>query len=69
MSDFTLLCAGAVLATVGGALSDELRSMRIRSRERKAIKVSIADELGEIENTIGKQHEVWEKSKDRKSVV
>jgi len=33
------------------------------SREVKSIKVSIGDELSEIETTIQKMNEVWEKSK------
>ncbi|HKU19051.1 MAG TPA: hypothetical protein VJP80_07350 [Candidatus Saccharimonadales bacterium] len=59
MNDLELLIVGALLAIVGGGVSDELRSWRERSRKRAAMQVSLADELREIEATIGKMHEVW----------
>jgi hypothetical protein len=60
---FYLLMAGAALAILGGAISDEIRAWRERARELKAIKIGIADELSEIESVIKNMHEVWEKSK------
>ena len=53
---------GALLAIVGGYVGDELRSWRERSRECKAIQVCLADELQEIESTIGNMHQVWEQA-------
>lgn len=62
MSDIALLVIGAILAILGGAAGDELRSWRARSRECKSIKISLADELQEIEATIGNMHQVWEQA-------
>ena len=62
MSDIILLIIGATLATAGGVAGDELRSWRARSRECRAIKISLADELHEIEMTIGNMHQVWEQA-------
>lgn len=53
---------GALLAIVGGYVGDELRSWRERGRECKAIKICLADELQEIESTIGNMHQVWEQA-------
>lgn len=63
MSDFQLLLLGALLAIVGGYVGDEIRAWRERVRELKAIKITLADELGEIEATIKNMHEVWEQTK------
>lgn len=60
MNDIVLLSIGAGLAIVGGAISEEIRAWRGRSRERHAIKVCLADELREVESTIGIMHQVWE---------
>jgi hypothetical protein len=51
---------GATLAIGGGWISDEIRAARERSRELKAIKIAIGDELSEIDTTIKNMHEVWE---------
>lgn len=61
-SDIWLIILGALLAIIGGYVGDELRALRERSRECKAIKVSLADELQEIETTIGNMHQVWEQA-------
>lgn len=50
----------ALLAICGGAVGDEVRAWRERNRECRSIKVSLADELSEIETTIGNMHQVWE---------
>lgn len=60
MSDIWTLLLGALLAILGGVIGDEVRSARDRSQERNSIKVSIADELTEIEKTISDMHQVWE---------
>lgn len=60
MNDLVLLAFGALLAILGGYIGDEIRSWRERVREGNAIKISIADELQEIESTIGSMHQVWE---------
>ena len=62
MNDMILLVIGALLAIIGGGVSDELRAWRSRSRERSAIKISLADELQEIERTIETMHEVWKQA-------
>jgi hypothetical protein len=59
MNSLELLVAGALLAVIGGAIGDELRAWRERKRRCKAIKISLADELREVEATISKMHEVW----------
>ena len=61
-SDIWLIVLGGLLAIIGGYVGDELRALRERSRECKAIKVSIADELQEIETTIGNMHQVWDQA-------
>ena len=61
-SDTWLIILGALLAIIGGYVGDELRALRERSRECKAIKISLADELQEIETTIGNMHQVWEQA-------
>jgi hypothetical protein len=63
MNDLILLGVGAFLAILGGSVSDELRSWRERTRERAAIKISIADELQGIETTVSNMHQVWEQAK------
>lgn len=63
MNDLVLLGVGALLAVLGGGVSDEVRSWRERSRERAAIKISLADELQGIETTISNMHQVWEQVK------
>jgi hypothetical protein len=60
MNSFVALISGAVLAILGGYVGDEIRTWRERSRERKAIKICIVDELREIETTIGNMHQVWD---------
>jgi len=60
MNDVILLAVGALLAIAGGAAGDEIRAWRERNRERKAIKISIADELKDIETIIGNMHQVWD---------
>lgn len=45
------LLLGALLATLGGIAGDELRAWSERRRKRGAIKISLADELNEIETT------------------
>lgn len=62
MNDALLLLGGAALALLGGIIGDEYRSWRDRSGERKSIKVSLVDELQDIESTLGKMHQVWEKT-------
>lgn len=59
MSDLIL---GALLAIIGGAISDEFRAWRERRNERKAIKTSLVDELSEIEMTVKNMHEVWDQT-------
>lgn len=54
------LLAGAVLAIIGGYVGDELRAWRERSRECKALKISLADELQEIESVIHSMHQTWD---------
>lgn len=63
MNDLGLLILGAILAIAGGVLGDEIRSWSDRRRERKAIKIALCDELGEIEATIHSIHTVWESAK------
>jgi hypothetical protein len=63
MNEVQLLILGALLAIVGGVMGDEIRSWLARSRERKAIKISLCDELGEIEAIIHSIHTVWESAK------
>lgn len=63
MNELWLLVVGAFLAIIGGAANDEFSSYRERGRKRSAIQVSLADELREIETTIGKMHEVWTTTK------
>ena len=61
--DALKLLVGAILAIGGGFVGDWLRSWRSNVRELKAIKISLGDELGEIETTTRNMHEVWVKSK------
>src|SRR3989339_972550 len=64
MNDQVLsLILGAALAIIGGGLGYEYRARRECSRELKSIKVSIGDELSEIESNIHNMYEVWEKAK------
>ncbi len=63
MNDIWGILLGAALAIGGGWISDEIRAWRERSREFKALKVAIGDELGEISTTIQKMHEVWTQAK------
>ncbi len=63
MNDAWPLIMGAGLAVVGGILGYEYNARRDSSRELKSIKVSISDELSDIETTIHTMYEVWEKSK------
>lgn len=60
MNELWLLLAGAGLAILGGYVGDEIRAWRERGRERKAIKISLADEIKEIEATITTMHNVWD---------
>ncbi len=57
------LIIGALLAVFGGYIGDEIRSWRQRCNERKAIKISLCDELSIIESTINNMHQVWENAK------
>ncbi len=59
MSNLWPLLLGAFLAVAGGAANDEIRAWRERSRKRTAIQICLADELQDIETTIGKMHDVW----------
>jgi uncharacterized protein YeeX (DUF496 family) len=63
MNNTLTLILGASIAIIGGFIGDEFRSYRERQRERKAIKISIIDELEDIMTIIKNMHEVWEKSK------
>ncbi|MDD5055039.1 MAG: hypothetical protein PHZ00_02100 [Candidatus Peribacteraceae bacterium] len=58
-----LLILGAAIAVFGGVLGYEYNAWRDSCRELKSIKVSLCDELGDIESTIKSMHEVWDKSK------
>lgn len=60
MNDFWGILFGAVLAICGGAANDEIASFRERRRERKAISISISDELTEITQILNKIKTVWE---------
>ena len=60
MSEFLGILLGAILAIVGGAANDEIASLRERGRERKAISISISDELTEITQILNKIKTVWE---------
>lgn len=62
-NSFWTLILGASLAAGGGLASDEIRAFRERKRELKAIKISLSDELGDVEAAINKMHEVWEQAK------
>jgi hypothetical protein len=57
------LVIGALLATVGGAINNEIRARMELRREREAIKISVVDELSEVESTIKLMHEVWDQTK------
>lgn len=61
-AEIWLLLVGAVLAIIGGYVGDEVRAWRERLRECKAMKISLADELQEVESTIGNMHQVWEQA-------
>ena len=63
MDDMWLLISGALLAIMGGGLSDEFRAWRERGRELKSINISIGDELGEIVTTISNMGVVWTEAK------
>lgn len=60
MNEFWGIILGAILAVGGGAANDEISSWRERRRERKAISVSISDELTEIQQVLTKIKNVWE---------
>lgn len=60
MSDFWQIVLGAFLAIVGGAANNELSEWRSRCRERKAVSISISDELTEIIQLLEKIKTVWE---------
>ena len=59
MNEALLLLGGAFLAIVGGAVGNEIEAMRERGRERKSIKICLADELRAIETTLGLMHGTW----------
>lgn len=63
MNDALLIIFGSVLAGVGGILGDAVGAWLEDRRELNAIKVSLADELGEIEGIINNMHEVFEQTK------
>ena len=63
MNDILPLIFGALLAIIGGAVSDMIHAWMERNRELKAIKIAIIDELSDIEATIKNMHEVWEQTK------
>lgn len=54
---------GALSTTLTGVLGSEYASWRERSKERKALKSAIQDELSEQANIISNMEEVWEKTK------
>lgn len=54
---------GAIITVLTGAIGSEYAAWRERSRELKAIKSSIVDELTEQQAIIGNMKEVWEKTK------
>ncbi len=60
MNDFWGIVFGAFLAVGGGAANDEFASWRSRRRERKAISISISDELTEILQILSNIKTVWE---------
>ncbi|HEX7724531.1 MAG TPA: hypothetical protein VF438_02225 [Candidatus Paceibacterota bacterium] len=62
MNDTESLIAGALLAVIGGAISDSIHAWFERRRELKAIKIVVADELSQIESTVTNMHEVWEQT-------
>lgn len=59
MNDALLVLAGAFLAILGGAIGDEIRAIRANARERKSIKICLADELRAVETTLGLMHGTW----------
>jgi len=63
MNEVILLVLGALLAIGGGYIGDEIRSSSDRRRERKAIKISLCDELKGIEEIVHTIHSVWESAK------
>lgn len=60
MNDLWGILLGAILAVGGGAANDEIASIRERRRERRAISISISDELTEITQILDKIKTVWE---------
>ncbi len=63
MNNILYIILGSVLTIAGGAVNDEIRSTQETKRERKAITISLCDELTEISTTMKNMQEVWEKSK------
>jgi hypothetical protein len=63
MSNLWAIIVGALSAIIGGAVADEIRARVDRKRQRDAIKISISDELSEIEAGMKNMLEVWNKSK------
>lgn len=56
------LVLGALIATIAGYIADETRAWRERARKKKALCISISDELVQIHTALDNMHQVWDKA-------